>query len=290
MASIAAAALQKVSLVGQHKTAVIVGGTLGIGAAIARHLAQRGCNRIVIFGRNEARGATLEFLKGDVSDSQSMRATVDALQKAGGESGIDYLVGCTSLSAKYGDMNALWPAQVMCQKGLPTGTINENADGIDQAFAIQAISRFAIAYLLTTRGALAPGASLISIMGQGQSLEGLSVDDLSLARRLATGISQTNMFLAQSNRDSSVIDAFTEELNIRYPKYQYYHLTPGLVSSEQFDVNKFPGFMKYALLTAPVTPNRYFDSKLKPQPLGKWAADVRNREALWEKLVSIVGE
>jgi hypothetical protein len=38
-----------------------------------------------------------------------MCAAAEALQKAGGEAGIDYLV--------------------MCQKGLPTGTINENADG-----------------------------------------------------------------------------------------------------------------------------------------------------------------
>jgi nucleoside-diphosphate-sugar epimerase len=84
MAPDAAKALQKVSLVGQHKSAVIVGGTLGIGAAIARHLAKLGCGRIVIFGRNEARGAavleelrllspkvtpaiTLEFVKGDLS-------------------------------------------------------------------------------------------------------------------------------------------------------------------------------------------------------------------------------
>lgn len=59
-----AKALQAISLVGQHKSAVIVGGTLGIGAAIARHLAKLGCSRIVIFGRNEARGAAvLEELK-----------------------------------------------------------------------------------------------------------------------------------------------------------------------------------------------------------------------------------
>lgn len=121
-------ALQTVSLVGQHKTAIVVGGTLGIGAAIARHLAKLGCSRVIIFGRNEARGAAVleelkrlapkdtsievEFVKGELScvfsllyfiwrlngpvrgirDVQSMRAAAEALQKAGGERGIDYLV------------------------------------------------------------------------------------------------------------------------------------------------------------------------------------------------------
>ncbi|KAJ7366372.1 hypothetical protein DFH08DRAFT_929286 [Mycena albidolilacea] len=301
MASVAARALQKVSLVGQHKSAVIVGGTLGIGAAIARQLSKLGCRRIVILGRDEARGAAvledlrrlspeavtvqLEFVKGELSDSRSMCVAAEALQKAGGEAGIDYLV--------------------MCQKGLPTGTINENVAGYDTAFAVQAISRFALAYLLTKRRALASGASVMSITAQGETLDDLFVDDLSLARRLATGISQTTMFLDQSKRDSCVLDAFHEELNIRYPKYQYFHLSPGLVSTEQLDVNKFPGLMKYAVWfgqrligTTPdkyailpvYTTGRYFDSKLNPKRIGKWAADRGNREALWEKLVGMLGE
>jgi NAD(P)-dependent dehydrogenase (short-subunit alcohol dehydrogenase family) len=64
MAPNAAAALQNVSLVGQNKTAVVVGGFLGIGAAVARLLAKLGCSRIIIMGRNETRGkAVLEALK-----------------------------------------------------------------------------------------------------------------------------------------------------------------------------------------------------------------------------------
>lgn len=80
----------------------------------------------------------------------------------------------------------------------------------DTVFAIQAISRFAVAYLLTERGALAPGAAVLSVADQGQSFDDLSVDDLSLARHLATGISPTTMFRDQSKRDSSVLDAFHE--------------------------------------------------------------------------------
>jgi NAD(P)-dependent dehydrogenase (short-subunit alcohol dehydrogenase family) len=79
----AAAALQNVSLVGQNKTAVVVGGTLGIGAGVARLLAKIGCSRVFILGRDETRGQGLlevlkklapndgqivvEFIKGDLS-------------------------------------------------------------------------------------------------------------------------------------------------------------------------------------------------------------------------------
>ncbi|KAJ7500035.1 hypothetical protein FB451DRAFT_1207291 [Mycena latifolia] len=308
MAPNAAKALRTVSLVGQQKTAVVVGGTLGIGAAVARQLAKLGCSRIIIFGRNEARGAEVlevlrglapkgseikaEFIKGDLSDSMGMRAAAEALQKATGEAGIDYLV--------------------MSQNGTPAGTnIKKNSDGHDTAFAIQAISRFAIAYLLTTRGTLAPDAAVMSIANQGQTLDTLSVDDLSLTHMIASGASETTIFMNQSKRDSSVLDAFHEELNLRYPQYKYFHLYPGLVSSENFNFNEFPGFLKYGawiamkligtapdeyaplpayILTAPSISGRYFGHKLGPGRLGKWAAEAKNREALWQKLLDIVGE
>lgn len=80
----------------------------------------------------------------------------------------------------------------------------------DTAFAVQAISRWAIAYLLTTRGALAPNAIVMSIANQGQSLDDLSVEDLSLKGRLAAGKSATAMFMDQSKRDSTVLDSTFE--------------------------------------------------------------------------------
>ncbi|KAJ7716971.1 hypothetical protein DFH07DRAFT_973756 [Mycena maculata] len=238
----AAKELENVTLTGQRKTAVIVGGTLGIGAGVARLLAKIGCSRVIIFGRNEIRGAeVLELLKrlapsskidaafvqGDLSDSKNMRAAATALQDIAGEDGIDYLV--------------------MCQNGVHTGTINNNADECAKSlsFAVQAISRFALAYFLTTGGGLAPNTIVMSICNQGQTLDDLSVDDLSLKNRVAT-LSKTSLFMTQSKRDSTVLDAvhevhfhslckraadddFFEELNIRYPQYRYFSLYPGVV-------------------------------------------------------------
>ncbi|KAJ7088432.1 hypothetical protein B0H15DRAFT_290829 [Mycena belliarum] len=307
----AAKALESVSLAGQRKTAVIVGGTLGIGAAVARRLAELGCSRIFVFARNEARGkevlavlkalapkgSTLEaqFVQGDLSDVNGMRAAAEALQKAAGDGSIDYLV--------------------MTQSGAPKGTLIENADGHDRGLAIQAISRFVLAYLLTTRGALAPGAVVLSVANPGRTLDGLSADDLSLRGRVPTS-SKTGLFFAQSARDSSVLDAFHEELTLRYPQYRYYHLYPGLVRSrEGSEYRAFPGWLRYAawlsmklvgatpdkyavvpvyVLTAPpsdpAVKSRFLGEKLAPMQIGKWAADPKNRAALWEKLLNIIGE
>lgn len=76
------ATLNSTDLSSLSKTAVIVGGTTGIGGALSRSLAILGCQRIVVVGRDEGRGeamvTTLEgisqrkefeakFVKGDVS-------------------------------------------------------------------------------------------------------------------------------------------------------------------------------------------------------------------------------
>ncbi|KAF7364388.1 NAD(P)-binding protein [Mycena sanguinolenta] len=288
----AAAALQSVSLVGQNKTAVVVGGTLGIGAGVARLLAKLGCSRIIIVGRNETRGKAgletmkklapkgsnivVEFVKADLSDSKGMKNAATAIQEAAGDGGIDYLV--------------------MTQNGTPAGhNVKYNADGHDIAFAVQAISRFALAYLLTTRGGLAENAIVMSVANQGQTFPDLSIDDLSLKERLKEG--ETTLFMNQSKRDSMVLDSVFEELNIRYPQYRYYSLYPGLVKTEEFNFSIVPGFIKvlfwvglkligttpdqYAvfpvyILAAPDAQKtlgsaKYFGRVLQPAELGAWA-------------------
>ncbi|KAJ6516662.1 hypothetical protein C8R47DRAFT_1268125 [Mycena vitilis] len=310
----AAAELKTVNLVGQNKTAVVVGGTLGIGAGVARLLAKIGCARIIIMGRNETRGTALlevlrnlapkesklavEFVKGDLSDSKGMHAAARALQETAGDAGIDYLV--------------------MTQAGTPSGyDLKENDDGHGIAFAVQAVSRFALAYLLTTSGGLAPHASVMSICNQGQTIDALDLDDLSLKGRLAAGESATTFFMNQSRRDSVVLDSTFEELNAHYPQYTYFSLWPGLVKSEEFDPNFAPGFLKWAmwlgikligttpdeyanfpvyLLASPDAPttldtkkNHFFDRKLNPTPLGKWSQDAGNRRAMWDAMLKICG-
>lgn len=88
------------------KVAVVTGGTQGLGAAVARHLAQNGATGVVICGRNEAKGkaiaeklnaegtARVEFVQADLSSVEDCRkviatademfSRVDILVNAGG--------------------------------------------------------------------------------------------------------------------------------------------------------------------------------------------------------------
>ncbi|KAJ7022906.1 hypothetical protein C8F04DRAFT_1194063 [Mycena alexandri] len=70
-------------------TAVIVGGTFGIGAGVARLLPKIGCSRVVILGRNERQclrknlapkesGIVVEFIKGDLSTRLATTVTTPA--------------------------------------------------------------------------------------------------------------------------------------------------------------------------------------------------------------------
>ncbi|KAJ7127394.1 hypothetical protein C8R43DRAFT_1027908 [Mycena crocata] len=270
-----AQALETVSLVGQNKTAVVVGGTLGIGAAIARLLAKLGCSRVIICGRNATRAAAViellkklapaesrikaEFVKADLPDSKGMRDAASALQAAAGDAAIDYLI--------------------MTQNGIPTGFVVDNADGYDIPFAIQAVSRFALAYLLTTRGGLAPNAAILSVCNQGQSLDDLSVDDLCLRNR--PGRYHVKAFMDESARDSTVLDAFHEELNLRYPQYRYYNLYPGLVQTEAFDLTLFPAILRVpfwvAMKLIGTTPDQYAALPVYVPTLPKVPLFVRQR-------------
>jgi hypothetical protein len=78
---------------------------------------------------------------------------------------------------------------------------------LDRGLAVQTISRFYVAYHLTTLGILAPGATVLSVCGPGLTLDYLRVDDLNLAEQVKSGMSKQSLFFAQSARESCILDA-----------------------------------------------------------------------------------
>ena len=58
--------LDNFSLAGQGKVAVVIGGTLGMGAASARLLAKKGCSKVIVVGRNVKRGEEMAQLLGNL--------------------------------------------------------------------------------------------------------------------------------------------------------------------------------------------------------------------------------
>ncbi len=128
----------------------------------------------------------------------------------------------------------------MCQNGVPRSTLQLNADGDNAPFAVQALSRFLIPHHLIQQRALAPGAVVLSVANVGQTLAGLSVDDLSLTAMVPACRTSIGAWGAQSARDSCVLDAFITEQIARYPAYRWFHVFPGLVASERFQYDAFP--------------------------------------------------
>ncbi|WVQ93575.1 hypothetical protein IAU59_000650 [Kwoniella sp. CBS 9459] len=298
-------------ILGKDDTTVIVGGTQGIGAAVARKLASMGCSRIIVVGRGEergqevvgrlkelgeAKGIVAEFIKGDLSEVAGMKATAKAIAAAVGERGLNYLI--------------------QCQNGVPTGTIELTSDGLSRGFAIQAVSRFAMFHHLQALGCFAENATIMSICNPGQDMPGLDIDDLSLKKVGEAGRYRALFLMDQSKRDSTVIDSVIKESSVRYPQYRQLHVFPGLVRSEGYEnwVLPFPlsivfplgfalvGKMPDAFAPIPIYAAYHHDAKsilessisysdkLKPIALGSYASDAQRREKLWERLQSIVGD
>ncbi|WVF65944.1 hypothetical protein IAT40_000682 [Kwoniella sp. CBS 6097] len=296
---------------GHNDTTVIVGGTQGIGAAVARKLASMGCSRIIIVGRGQEKGRALvqrllelggdktvnaEFVKGDVAEVEGMKATAKSIAAAVGKGGINYLI--------------------QCQNGPPTGELHLTSDGLEQSFAVQAVSRFAIFHNLEALGAFAKNATIMSICNPGQNMANLDIDDLSLKKIVERGRYRALFLLDQSKRDSTVIDSVIKESSMRYPQYRQLHMFPGLVKSESVASWKLPfplsyifplgfalvGVMPDDFATTPIyvayhpeARSKLEDSisysvKLKPVPFGSFASNAEKREKLWEKLRSIVGD
>lgn len=159
-----------------------------------------------------------------------MRAAATALQEAAGDAGIDYLVRPLAIAVIiiHSQLHRLCPKMVCQREPSTTMRMGEGKStsifkcwligflSCDRSFAVQAVSRFALAYFLTTGGGLATNATVMSICNQGQTLDDLSVDDLSLKDRLST-LSQTSMFLSQSKRDSTVLDSIHEVRSSSFP-------------------------------------------------------------------------
>ncbi|WWC64298.1 uncharacterized protein I303_106908 [Kwoniella dejecticola CBS 10117] len=294
---------------GPGSTAIVVGGTTGIGAAVARKLASVGCSRIVILGRDEKRASEVidklrqlsqdefegRFVKGDISYVNGIKTAFNDLKTSLGTDKVDYVV--------------------MCQNGPPTGTINLNEDGEGKEFTIQALSRFLFTFLILQDNLLSPGAKVMFIANTGLSYP-LDLDDLSLKNVAAKGRSKALLTIDQSKRDSTVLDSVVLQFNTRFPQYTFYHLHPGLVKTELFNIHNFPFPLSYiaglGLMVMGSTPDEYanvpvyilahpdakeqlgegklWDHRLHSKSPGAWPSDGQNRIKLWNKLLQMSGE
>jgi len=289
------------------KTAVITGGSQGIGAGVAIRFAQAGANIIVVGrsstrlssvveeARKAAKSATqkIDFISTDLSLVSSIKSAVSTIE-AKSNGSVDFLV--------------------QTQGGTPNGLYELTSEGIETHFATQVLGRFVLQYLLASSGVL-KGTS-ISIMAPGGTQIAFDLNDIELAStKNSIRLSQMG---AAAGRDGVITDSYTLALQSRFPKIRFFHVFPGLVSTNVMANQNVPAPIKYLVtyVVNPIasrtfgnTPQSYaeipvflagnkqvdelveaqglfLDNANKKASLSPYALDKKNQDAVFEKMMS----
>ncbi|BFZ59216.1 hypothetical protein YB2330_000221 [Saitoella coloradoensis] len=278
------------------KNAVVIGGTQGIGAAIALRFAASGAN-VHIVGRStdaaqniisqaKEHGAkgNLTHEHADISSMVSIRKLADSMKGKYKDTGIDYLVQTAG--------------------GPPTGKIIEGPEGMEKAFALQCMGRFYTAFsLIPVMNTRSGPARIVWVAAPGQGYMSLDFDDIE--QRKSSLIPRT---LRQGLRDSAFLDSMAIELtNRNKDKVIVHHVFPGLVNTNAMVNQGFPNWMVKSanlgksFVTRPpedmgevgvyVCTAHDFGKTGEPLRLDSWGgrlketgwvSDPRNREKLWD--------
>ncbi|GJJ09662.1 hypothetical protein Clacol_003886 [Clathrus columnatus] len=201
---------------------LVVGGTQGIGQGVAERFARAGAE-VWIVGRNATLASGVlsnmktlsqsskakeevqhRFFKADLSLIVETERLAKEIIAEAGSRGVDYLI--------------------LCQGGPPNGLYVPTVEGNDRHYAVQVLSRFVITYRLTEGDDPVVKNSVMAIMAPGYTIS--DFDDLELVKARENG--KFGILLA-GKRDSTVIDAVTEEFSSRIKNIRFMHLFPGAV-------------------------------------------------------------
>ncbi|GAA99945.1 uncharacterized protein L969DRAFT_89284 [Mixia osmundae IAM 14324] len=297
MAAIAKATNATLNL--SSKTAVVSGGTQGIGAATAIRFAQLGAS-VLIVGRSKERGEQVVsqcaranskgshgFVQADLSLVTGIRAAAQEIETRAGSAGVDFLV--------------------QTQGGPPNGRQSLTKEGNEFHFTVQCLSRFGLPYLLAKAGKL--NSSVVCVGAPGSGVRDFDGDDIQ--RKKAGG-----NLIGSGNRDSVLLDVITEEGSNQYPSLAWFHVFPGFVLTDALSNQGFPmPIVQLAKLLRPIlsrtvasTPEyfsdvpvylaaseqaregpRYLNNRLKELKLNPWVESPENRRIVWKQLQDLIG-
>lgn len=304
MSSQAAKANENLDLPG--KTAVVAGGSQGIGAGVAIRFAKAGANVIVV-GRSRAR------LENVVSEARKVAKSTD--QKFDYVSTDLSLVSATKTAAKEieAKSNGHVDYLIQTQGGTPNGLYETTSEGIESHFAVQVLSRFILNYTLATSGVLKEAS--VSVMAPGGTQTSFDLDDIELASsKDASRFAQLGKHMA---RDGLIADTYTKALETKFPKIKFFHVFPGLVATDVAGNQNLPFPMKqllnyivypiaartigntadsYADIPVFLAGNKaaealaekegyFLDNKNNKAALSPYALDKENQEAVFQKLL-----
>lgn len=191
------------------KTALITGGTDGIGKETARLLAAEGAN-VLIVGRDERKGAAIvnelsqqtdaQFITADLGLMTNVQSLADTIQRDGGA--LDMLVHCAG--ATYSERTL-------------------TREGLEAVFAVQYFARYLLSYALAELLSASAVGKVVNVSAGGTIKMKLNWDNL-----------QGEQFYhgAQVLRHESVAnDMLVLDLIKQYPDVSFYGYGPGYVKT-----------------------------------------------------------
>jgi NADP-dependent 3-hydroxy acid dehydrogenase YdfG len=192
------------------KTAVIAGGSQGIGAGTAIRFAQAGAN-IIVIGRSQERLGKV------VSEARKVAKSAD--QKFDYVSADLSLVSGTKTAAKEieAKTNSKVEYLIQTQGGMPNGLHMTTAEGIESHFAVQVLNRFLLNYILASSGVLKNTS--VSVMAPGGTETEFNLDDIELTSSKDAG--RYALMGKQISRDSVVADTYTKALQSKFPQIKF---------------------------------------------------------------------
>lgn len=178
----------------------VVGGTAGIGAALAKELASKGADVIVMGRTLRDEGTRLTFIKADLS-------TVESMKRAAAE-----------LPAE--DLDML----IFTNGILPQKKRVETSDGLEEDLALSYVSRFVILRELSERlGKNRPRRPRVFVMGGPGVGEKGNPADLNAEK--------TYSRLPQHGKTVAANEALVLDAAARFPRLAVFGLNPGLIKT-----------------------------------------------------------
>lgn len=200
---------------------VVSGATQGIGAGIALRFALAGASVWIVGRSQEKADGVLDRLRQASAEAERRRSMNSGAQSKGGGAAEDHSFFQADLSkaaevkrvaediaSKAGERGI--DHLFECQGGPPTGRMKPPSSDTDPefGFAVQCLSRFGLAKLLTEKNVIKQGVSFIAAPGNGGS-KPFDTEDPDFSKAQAAGKVSEGwaLLFKQLQRDSTVLDS-----------------------------------------------------------------------------------